>query len=88
MLKKFMTLTEIPSAILGSDLSCDVRLSGSLEGKIALIKKTTVNVNRHCMFTWWKKAKALNRALSLVWLCQRGPLTINFSLIKLITNSS
>jgi len=84
-----MNLSAVPAAIVGDDLSGGVRLSGGLEGKIAPHKKeTTVYVNRHCMFTWWKKAKALNRVLSLAWLCQRGPLTINFSLIKLITNSS
>lgn len=45
-------------------------------------------MNRHCMFAWWEKVRTLNGLLSSVWLCQRGPLTINFSLIKLITNSS
>lgn len=79
----------LSAAIVVNDLSGGVGLSGGLEGKTAPHKKeTTVYVNRHCVFTWWKKARALNRVLSLAWLCQRGPLTINFSLIKLITNSS
>lgn len=85
-----MNLSAIPAAIVGSDLSGGVRLSGGFGGENSPPnkKETTVYVNRHCMFTWWKKARALNRVLSLAWLCQRGPLTINFSLIKLITNSS
>lgn len=60
-----MNLSAVPTTIVGSDLSCGVRLSGGLEEKIVPHKKeTTVYVNRHCVFTWWKKARALNRVLS------------------------
>lgn len=56
-----MNLSAIPRAIVGGDLSAGVRLSGGLEGEIAPHKKeTTVYVNRHCVFTWRKKARALN----------------------------
>lgn len=78
------------SVIVRNDLSSAAGLSGGLEEiKNPLNKReTTVYVNRHCMFAWWEKVRTLNGPLSSVWLCQRGPLTINFSLIKLITNSS
>lgn len=85
-----MDLSEIPAAIVGSDLSAGVSAFRQFGRKNSPPnkKETTSYVNRHCVFTRWKKARALNGALSLERLRQRGPLTINFSLIKLITNSS